>query len=64
MAKVAFKQADVSRMIRGALAAGLVRDQFKLVFKDGELSLLPAIGSETSNLAEDTERRMREAFGE
>lgn len=63
MPKVAFKQSEVTRLIKGALKAGLSPADFKVVHKDGVLSLLPADASEAPSEADDLERRMREAFG-
>lgn len=63
MSRVAFKQADVTRMIKGAIAAGLSPASFKIVHRDGELSLLPAGATDVPSEEDDLERRMRDAFG-
>lgn len=63
MSKVAFKQADVARFVRGAIAGGWPVDKCELSVKDGALSILP-IGAAAASDADDCERRMREAFGE
>lgn len=63
MARVAFKQAEVTRMIKGAIAAGLPPGSFKVVHKDGELSLLPTDAADPLDEAADLERRMKDAFG-
>ncbi len=63
MTRVAFRQADVTRLIKGAIAAGLSPADFKVVHKDGELALLPASPSDVRSEADDLERRMKDAFG-
>lgn len=45
VSRVAFKQCDVTRMIRGAMAAGLSPGEFEVVHKDGALRLLPIAGA-------------------
>lgn len=61
--RVAFKQAEVTRLIKGAVAAGLSPADFKIVHRDGELSLLPANAADRPSEEDDLERRMRDAFG-
>lgn len=63
-ARAAFRQADVTRLAKGALAAGLPAGSFKIVVENGQLSLLPIAANTPSDAAEDAEQRMREAFGE
>lgn len=67
MARVAFKQADVTRAFRGAIQAlrreGLSPADYRIIHKDGETTLLPANASQPLDEAEDVERRMKDAFG-
>jgi hypothetical protein len=62
--RAAFKQSDVTRLVRGALKAGLPVGSFKVVVENGQPVLLPIAANEPSDAAADAERRMREAFGE
>lgn len=66
-ARVVLREADIRRGLRAALeaikGAGLSPADFKIVHKDGEITLLPASGSEAPSEAEDLEQRMRDAFG-
>ena len=61
-AKAAFRQADLTRAVRAVERAG-ARGKYKIVVDNGVVSLLPIDGAPASD-AEDSERRMREAFGE
>ena len=63
MSRVAFKTADVTRLIKGALNAGLSLDQFRVVHTPDGLALLPAHADAPHDEAEDMDRRMRDAFG-
>lgn len=60
----AFRQADVTRLVRGALKAGLPVGSFKVVVENGTPALLPIASNEPSDSAAEAERLMREAFGE
>lgn len=60
----AFRQADVTRLVRGALNAGLPVGSFKVVVENGRAELLPIAANTPSDAASEAERRMREAFGE
>lgn len=56
MSRVAFKQCDVTRMIRGALAAGLSPGEFRIIHRDGDLELLLAAdGAPKAAAANDAE---------
>lgn len=59
-----FRQADVTRLVRGALKAGLPVGSFKVAVENGSPVLLPIADNEPSDGAAEAERRMREAFGE
>lgn len=58
------RQADVARVIGGALKAGLPAGSFTVEVVDGIVRLLPVAANEPLNVAEDMERRMKDAFGE
>ena len=62
--RATFRQADVTRAIRGARAAGLPDGSFKIEIVDGRITLLPIAANEPLNAADDVERRMKDAFGE
>ncbi len=62
--RAAFSQADVTRVIRGALKAGLPASAFKVEVVGGIVRLLPVAANEPSDPAQDAARRMREAFGD
>lgn len=57
------KQADVARVIRGALSAGLPAGSFSVEVVDGVVRLLPLAANAPLNEADEMERRMRDAFG-
>jgi hypothetical protein len=61
---VSFRQADVSRLIRGAIRGGMPVGSFKIVVENGLPTLLPVAANAPSDAADDMERRMRDAFGE
>lgn len=61
--RAAFKQADVSRAIRGALKAGLPVGSFKVVVENGRVEVLPIAANAPSDDADEMSRRLREAFG-
>jgi hypothetical protein len=62
--RAAFRQADVTKLIRGAVAGGLPVGSFKIVAEDGRLTLAPITATERElDDAADDERRMKEAFG-
>lgn len=60
----AFRQSDVTRLVRGAIKGGLPVGSFKVVVENGQPVLLPLAANAPSDDAADMERRMREAFGE
>lgn len=62
-ARAAFKQADVTRLVKGALKGGLPVGSFKVGVENGQPVLLPLAANEPSDDAAEMERRMREAFG-
>jgi hypothetical protein len=62
--RAAFKQSDVTRLVKGALAAGMPVGSFKVVVENGQPALLPIAANEPSDAAADAERRMKDAFGE
>jgi hypothetical protein len=61
--RAAFLQADVKRLVKGALAAGLPADSFVVKVVGDELQLLPIAANPPSDDAAEMARRMREAFG-
>jgi hypothetical protein len=63
-ARAQIRQADVARVVRGALKAGLPVGSFSVEVVDGIVRLLPIAANAPSDDAADMERRMREAFGE
>ena len=58
------RQADVRRIVQGALKAGLPPGSFSVEVVDGTVRLLPVAANAPSDAASDSERRMKEAFGE
>ena len=62
--RAAFRQADVTRLVRGALAAGLPVGSFKVAVENGAPVLLPLAANEPLDDAADAARRIREAFGD
>jgi hypothetical protein len=58
-----FKQSDVTRLIRGAIAAGLPVGSFKIVVEEGRLALLPVAANEPSDPYAESAKRIRKAFG-
>lgn len=58
------RQADVARVVRGALAAGLPVGSFSVEVVDGIVRLLPIAANAPSDDAAEMARRMREAFGD
>lgn len=63
-ARARVKQADVSRVVRGALKAGMPPGSFSVEVVDGIVRLLPIAANAPSDPAADAARMMREAFGE
>lgn len=61
--RAAFRQSDVRRLVKGALAAGLPAGSFVVKVVGDELQLLPIAANPASDPAEDMERRMVDAFG-
>lgn len=61
--RAAFSQADVTRLVRGAIKGGLPVGSFKVVVEGGKPVLLPIAANAPSDDASEMERRMREAFG-
>lgn len=62
--RAAFRQADASRLIKAAIAAGMAPGTFMVKVVAGELQLLPIAANSTLDPAEAAESRMVEAFGE
>lgn len=62
--RAAFRQADVQRLVKGAIAAGMAAGSFKVVVENRTLTLVAAGAVDQVDPAQDVERRMREAFGE
>lgn len=58
------RQADVSRVVRGAIRAGLPVGSFSVEVRNGVVRLLPTAANQPLNDADDMERRMKDAFGE
>ena len=63
-ARAPFKQADVTRLVKGAIAGGLPVGSFKVAVENGQPVLLPIAHNESSDPAADAARRIREAFGD
>lgn len=63
-ARASFRQADVTRLIKGALSAGLPVGSFKVVVENGTPMLLPLAANAPLNEADEMERRMKDAFGQ
>lgn len=62
--RAAVRQADVARVVRGALSAGMPAGSFTIEVKDGAVRILPIAANAPSDDAAEMARRMREAFGE
>lgn len=62
--RAAIRQADVARVIRGALRAGLPVGSFSVEIVDGVVRLLPIAANAPSDEAAEAERRMKDAFGQ
>jgi hypothetical protein len=62
--RAAFRQADVARAIRGAIAGGLQPGTFRIDIEGDRISILPIAANGPSDDAADLELQMREAFGE
>lgn len=62
--RAAFRESDVTRLVRGAIKGGLPVGSFKVVVEDGNPVLLPISANDPANAEDDDARRMREAFGE
>lgn len=60
----AVSQADVSRVVRGAIKGGLPVGSFTVEVEGGAVRLLPIAANAPLNAAQAAEKRMREAFGE
>jgi hypothetical protein len=63
-ARARIPQAEWTRVIRGALKAGLPVGSFKVVEENGHLAVLPIAANEPSDPFADCAARMREAFGD
>lgn len=63
-ARAAFRQADVTRLVRGAIKGGMAAGSFKVTLEDGRPVLLPIEGGAALSEAERVERAMKDAFGE
>lgn len=63
-AKARVRQADVARVVRGAVRGGLPVGSFKVVVEGDRVELLPVAANTPSDAAAEAERRMKEAFGE
>ncbi|MGQ3018766.1 hypothetical protein [Phenylobacterium sp.] len=58
------RQADISRVVRAGIKAGLPAGSFTIEVVGETVRLLPIAANSALNAADDAERRMREAFGE
>jgi hypothetical protein len=58
------RQADISRVVRAGIKAGLPAGSFSVEVVGETVRLLPISANSSLNAADDAERRMREAFGE
>jgi hypothetical protein len=61
--KAAFKQSDVTRLVKGAVAAGLPVGSFKIAVENGRLTLLPTEPSDALPSANDAEDAWDRALG-
>jgi hypothetical protein len=61
--RAAFKQADVTRLVKGAVAGGWPVGSFKIAVENGRLTLLPAKPSDALPSADDAEDAWDRALG-
>jgi hypothetical protein len=60
--RAAFREADVRRLVKGAISAGLPAGSFVVKVVGDELQLLPIAANAPSDDGAEMARRMREAF--
>lgn len=58
------RQADIARVVRAGIKAGLPPGSFTVEVRGETVRLLPIAANSPLNAADDAEQRMREAFGE
>ena len=61
--RAAFRTADVTRLVRGAIRGGLPVGSFKVVVDNGRLALLPASDADALPSAEEAEDAWDRALG-
>ncbi len=59
-----FRQTEVTRMIKGAQAAGWAPGSFMVQLVDGNPTIVPIAAAPPPSEAEALERKMQTAFGE
>jgi hypothetical protein len=62
--RAAFRQAVVTRLVKGAIKGGWPVGSFKIAVENGEPVLVPIAANGPSDDAAEMARRMREAFGD
>jgi hypothetical protein len=63
-ARLAFRQADLSRALKGARKGGVEVGRIEVDPRTGAITLFPAGQVREDREADDVERRMEEAFGQ
>lgn len=62
--RATFSQADYTRAIKGAVAAGWPVGSFKIVVEGDRMEVLPIAANSSSDPYAESAKRIREAFGE
>jgi hypothetical protein len=61
--RAAFKQSDVTRLVKGALAAGVPVGSFKIAVDNGRVELLPVSGADAQPPAGQADEDWDKALG-